>query len=84
MSTQLKKVLCGTIVILVCCWLFSCLIYADKSKEYAVEDSEIDILFESEQKILESYAISAETEDIPTEAVSNTENNEEEYLDNAI
>ncbi len=83
MSTQLKKVLCGTIVILVCCWLFSCLIYADKSKEYAVEDSEIDILFESEQKILESYAISAETEDIPTEAVSNTENNEEEYLDNA-
>ena len=83
LSTQLKKVLCSTLIVLLCCWLFSLMIYADKSKEYTVEDSEIDVLFESEQKILESYAISAETEDIPTEALSNIENNEEEYLDNA-
>ena len=59
------------------------MIYGDKSKEYSIDDSEIDILFESEQKILESYAINSETEDIPSEVSKDIKDNSEADIDTA-
>lgn len=68
---------------LCCSCLFNMLIYADKSKDYNIEDSEIDVLFESEQKILESYEIKTKTEDIPSEVFSEVLNNTEKGVETA-
>lgn len=57
------------------------LVYADKSKNFNVEESEIDVLFASEQKILEVYEINTETEDIPNEVSTDLENNSEKAID---